>query len=141
MIQNDKFKRQKIVFSTEIKLSHSDFHVNNKYYFNVNILLYFESLYYNNYYNRKVCITKDGELKNCLSLGKTYGKVKHLNTIENIIKTDEFKSLWLVNKDKITVCRDCEFRYICVDNTPLEFKNGEWVKIRPCFYNPYNPNN
>lgn len=28
---------------------------------------------------------------------------------------------------------------MCVDNIPLKYENGEWIKTSPCFYNPYNP--
>lgn len=31
------------------------------------------------------------------------------------IKAKGFKDLWAINKDKILVCQDCEFRYICTD--------------------------
>jgi len=139
VIQNKKLKRQKIIFSNDKKITHSDFHVNSKFYFHVNIMLFFESLHYNNYYNRKVCISKEGYVKNCLSLDKNYGKITLLNKIENIIQADEYKLLWSINKDKIAICKDCEFRYMCVDSTPLEYKNEEWHKVNPCFYNPYNP--
>lgn len=141
VIKNNTVERQKIVLSKEKKTAHSDFYVNGKFYFNVNIMLFFESLNFNNYYNRKVCINKLGEVKNCLSLEKSFGKVTNLNTIKDIVQTDSFQSLWFINNDKIEVCQDCEFRYMCVDNTPIKNNKGKWLKIRPCFYNPYNPNN
>ena len=40
VLKDNKIERQKIVFSSEMKEKHSDFHVNNKYYFKVNITLF-----------------------------------------------------------------------------------------------------
>lgn len=141
VLKDMKYERQKIVFSTEMKEKHSDFHVNNKFYFKVNITLYCESVLFNNYYNRKVCITKEGEIKNCLSLERSFGNVNNFDSIYKIISTDEFQLLWHINHDKIKICQDCEFRYMCVDNTPLRYENGEWIKTSHCFYNPYKPDN
>ncbi len=36
------------------------------------------------------------------------------NTI-NIVQSLEFQQLWHLNKDKINVCKDCQYRYMCPD--------------------------
>ena len=48
-------------------------------------------------------------------------------------------SFWEVNKEKVEVCKDCEFRYACDDCRPLaEGETGNlYAKYPRCLYNPY----
>jgi len=46
--------------------------------------------------------------------------------------------LWLIHKDLIDVCKDCEFRHMCVDSRlPIQRINGSWYHKTECNYNPY----
>lgn len=130
-------RRQNLVSTTEAKKVHSDFFQNGTNYFNVNIELFFESQLFNTYYNRKVSVSKTGEIKNCLALDKTYGNTA-THKLEDIVKSDGFRELWYARKDEIASCNMCEFRHMCVDNSPLRSENGQWVKQKECFYDPYS---
>ncbi len=49
-----------------------------------------------------------------------------------------FKKYWDINKDKIYVCKDCEFRYICTDcRAYVEDPEDILSKPLKCGYNPY----
>jgi len=107
--------------------------------FSVNMPLYTESLHYNTFYNRKVCITVDGDIKNYFTSERSFGNVKK-ESIRDVISQAEFQKYWKVNKDKIAICRDCEFRYMCVDaRIPLRTNSGGYYfdENSKCPYNPY----
>ena len=43
-----------------------------------------------------------------------------------------------MKKDETDVCKDCEFRHMCVDNRlPYERSPNEWYHKIECNYNPY----
>jgi SPASM domain peptide maturase of grasp-with-spasm system len=98
---------------------------------------YLESLKYNTCLNRKLCIDFDGYIKNCPAMEKIFGNIKN-TSLKEAIQTQGFKNLWKVNKDKIDVCKDCEFRYICTDCRCF-IKNKKNIFSQPskCAYNPY----
>lgn len=83
-------------------------------YFRVNIDLFKESLFKNNCLYRKLCIDKNGDIRNCPAMEKSFGNIKSVR-IEDIIQLSDFKKYWYIKKDLIKVYKDCEFRYICHD--------------------------
>ena len=106
-------------------------------YFTVNIPLYTESLCYNNYLNRKVYLDRFGNIKNAPEQTENYGLLSH--NLSSIVNSQKFISLWKVCKDSIHICKDCEFRYMCVDpRVPVnKDHNNLWSFTTPCSYNPY----
>ena len=56
----------------------------------------------------------------------------------NAVADSEFKKVWLINKDQIDICKDCELRYACSDcrayTVDPEKLNSKPVK---CGYDPY----
>jgi len=108
----------------------------NPKYFAVNIQLFVESQKHNTFYNRKIFIDKDGQLKNSFFGNTTFGHIDSIDTCA-IIETPQFQEFWFVEKDKTAVCKDCEFRFMCTDpRIPLK-ENDEWVHTISCRYNPY----
>ena len=66
-----------------------------------------------------------------------YGNIKDCNIID-IVKSSKFQELWKITKDKIEVCKDCEFRYICIDcRYHIDDKNNINSHPAKCKYNPY----
>lgn len=106
-----------------------------------NFNLYLESLNHNSYFNRKLYIGPNGEIKNAPESEEIFGyiqKLKEKNSFTNIIESAKFQKFWNINKDLIDVCRECEFRYMCVDNrTPLQREDGGWYHEEECNYNPF----
>ena len=104
-------------------------------------LLYIESQSYNTYFNRKLYIGSNGEIKNAEESEKIFGYIQNLESSEDlkkIILTSEFQKYWLVKKEIIDICKDCEFRHMCVDNRlPYKRKENEWFHKIECNYNPY----
>ena len=109
----------------------------DKKYFSVNIPNYTESLRHNSCLNRKISIDAQGNIKNCPSMPQSFGNIKDTTLAEALEKSD-FKKYWNINKDKIHVCKDCEFRYICTDcRAYVEDPEDILSKPLKCGYNPY----
>lgn len=106
-------------------------------YFNTNIKLFTEAQKHNTCLNRKISIDVNGEIKNCPSMAKSYGNIKD-TTLQEAIDKPGFKDMWYINKDQVSVCKDCEFRYICTDCRAY-IENPEDIYSKPlkCGYNPY----
>ncbi|MFD2602561.1 hypothetical protein [Flavobacterium suzhouense] len=105
----------------------------------LNYLSYFESLENNIYFNKKIFIGKDGEIKNSY---ETEGVVGHINNddeinLSELLESDEMTKLWHINKEEVAVCRDCEFRRFCVDSRIPVFTDNYWKYNVECAYNPY----
>lgn len=106
-------------------------------YFVSNIESYTESLHYNSCLNRKISIDAQGHIKNCPSMSQSFGNIQDTTLTEALAHPD-FKKTWSINKDKIHVCKDCEFRYICTDcRAYVEDPDDILSKPLKCGYNPY----
>ncbi len=102
-----------------------------------NIHLYMEALFYNTYYNRKLFIGKKGEIKNSFNTSGTSGKLGETKLIE-VVQQPEFQELWNLSKDQTDVCKDCEFRYLCMDRRlPIKRGTNQFYFEKECDYNPY----
>lgn len=109
------------------------------YFFIINMPLFFESQAFHTYFNKKLFIGKNGELKNTPETEAVFGYIDDVDSLEPIVTTKEFTTYWNANKDKCDVCKDCEFRHMCIDNRVPIKRNGkdEWYFNTPCDYNPY----
>jgi SPASM domain peptide maturase of grasp-with-spasm system len=85
----------------------------------------------------KISIDADGNIKNCPSMKESFGNVRD-TTLAEAIEKPGFKKYWDINKDKIHVCKDCEFRYVCTDcRAYVEDPEDILSKPLKCGYNPY----
>lgn len=84
----------------------------------------------------KINICYDGTVTPCIMFqgNKDVLSLKD-ETIEKVLSDNIIKKYWSMGKDKIAVCKDCEYRYFCPDCRPMaRDKNKSSVK---CLYNPY----
>lgn len=96
-----------------------------------------ESMNFNSCLNRKISIDSEGNIKNCPSMAESYGNIRD-TTLAEALEKPGFKKYWDINKDKIHVCKDCEFRYICTDcRAYVEDPDDILSKPLKCGYNPY----
>lgn len=106
-------------------------------YFTRNILVFSESQKHNTYYNRKISIDANGYIKNSSEHEISFGNISD-TPLSEAIETDGFKKYWFVHKEVIDVCKDCEFRHMCVDSAiPIKRANNSWYRSSECNYNPY----
>ncbi len=132
-------------FLEDYRISYSTNYINfqhdcgkiSSHYFSISIDTFFEAKQYNSCLNRKLFIDSNGNIKNCPSSKQIYGNVQD-TTLKSIIENPKFKDIWLINKDKIDVCKDCEFRYMCTDcRCFLKQSNNVYSQPYKCTYNPY----
>jgi radical SAM protein with 4Fe4S-binding SPASM domain len=86
-------------------------------------------------------IGKNGEIKNSPESLTIFGNINEIEKTDDvlrIINSTEFQKYWYVNKDSIDVCKQCEFRHMCVDNRiPKQRNIKEWYMETECNYNPF----
>jgi len=105
--------------------------------FNIHIKSFTESIHHNSCLDRKISIDAEGNIKNCPSMKESFGNIRD-TTLAEAIEKPGFKKYWDINKDKIRVCKDCEFRYICTDcRAYVEDPEDFLSKPLKCGYNPY----
>jgi SPASM domain peptide maturase of grasp-with-spasm system len=104
----------------------------------LNIRLFSESQKHHTYFNRKLYIAADGELKNAPQCDESFGNVMEQDSLRKTIADVAFQKYWRLGKDRIDVCKDCEFRHTCIDSRlPKERIKGKWYHETECNYNPY----
>jgi len=70
-------------------------------------------------------------------MSETYGNIAD-TSIFTALNNANFKKYWNISKSKISVCKDCEFRYVCTDcRAYLENPNNNFSKPLKCGYDPY----
>ncbi len=129
-----------------ILFSKKDFNIgrelfSNSQNFNINISLFSESQKHNTYFNRKLFINSIGEIKNAPECKEIFGNINNLDSkteLKKNIATPRFQKYWHIHKELIDVCKNCEYRHMCVDSRiPLQNENGTWYHEMECPYNPY----
>lgn len=106
-------------------------------YFYSNIKLFSESQSHNSCLNRKISIDVEGNIRNCPSMLLSFGNIKDTKLSEALNHKD-FKKYWNITKDEISICKDCEFRYICTDcRAYIESPEDDYSKPLKCGYCPY----
>lgn len=106
------------------------------YNFDVNIQLFTEAQYYNTFFNKKLIIDSSGNIKPDLFSSEIYANIFSLDSLKNVLSDNSLKKYWHVRKDDILICKDCEYRYMCVDCRTPTFKDGKW-HLPSCSYDPY----
>lgn len=98
-----------------------------------------ESLKFNTSYNKSLYIDQVGNIKRYIDDDLDFGKIEK-EDLKQVILNPKIKEFWRISKDKIKVCKDCEFRYICPDGViPFKEKQSDslYVKKKKCDYDPY----
>ncbi|REC77619.1 grasp-with-spasm system SPASM domain peptide maturase [Chryseobacterium elymi] len=136
----DEFRFNLYFAEEEVKIS-SCGKVDLKY-FNTNISKVTEAVNHNSCLHKKIGIDIDGNIKNCPLMAESFGNINNISLEDALIKPG-FKKYWNLTKDKVEICKDCEFRYVCTDcraYTERNQTNNEGLdtsKPLKCGYDPY----
>jgi hypothetical protein len=96
-----------------------------------------ESYFVNNYLNKRLFIDQNGCFYSSKQTDVCLGDITNLD-ITDVLRSDYLNKLWRLTKDKIDVCKDCDFRRVCIDfRNPTERSKEEWFNQIECSYNPY----
>ncbi|MDR2836826.1 MAG: grasp-with-spasm system SPASM domain peptide maturase [Bacteroidales bacterium] len=130
---NVVFSKKKIDYKNECgQITGLNFRVNN--------FLFTESCSYNNCLHKKISISSKGTFVNCPSLQQEFGNVNKMTSKDllNIVNNNDFRKYWNISKDKIDVCKDCEYRYMCLDcRCFIKDPGNIYSQPAKCSYNPY----
>jgi hypothetical protein len=104
--------------------------------FRIDYINYHQSKYKNNYSYRKIYYCFDTK---CFidSYGKKLFDFNKDYNLEELFYYFE-TGVYTVSKTDLDICKDCEFRHMCVDNRlPYKRSEKEWYHKIECNYNPY----
>lgn len=89
----------------------------------------------------KVCVGADGTIYPCImERSLSYGNVLE-QSLASVLSEDSTIQIRELSKDKIDVCKDCEYRYACHDCRPRALAGMDLpfnAKPRECLYDPYS---
>ncbi|WP_312824779.1 grasp-with-spasm system SPASM domain peptide maturase [Epilithonimonas sp.] len=138
----DKYLNRTITYVEDKIVNKKNCGLISSNYFNSNLETYTLSNNHNSCLYKKISIDSEGNIRNCPSMPQIFGNIKD-TTLEESLNNKDFKKYWNLTKDKIEVCKDCEFRYICTDcraYTERTHENSDGLdtsKPLKCGYNPY----
>jgi radical SAM protein with 4Fe4S-binding SPASM domain len=100
---------------------------------------YEHNLRWNSCWAGKLAITSTGDVMPCvMGRSEVVGNIREA-MLDEILETPRLLYLWGITKDKVAVCQDCEYRYLCGDCRPLAASTnaGDLHGAIPrCTYNP-----
>jgi radical SAM protein with 4Fe4S-binding SPASM domain len=92
----------------------------------------------------KACISESGDIYPCVfSRNQIVGNYLDSGDLQTILDDHKLRQIWRLTKDDISVCQDCEYRYVCFDCRPLSegaadgFASYHTAPYPRCTYNPY----
>lgn len=95
----------------------------------------------NSCWQGKINITCDGYVSPCIMGENFIDKNFNLkrNSLAAILNDYLIPKFWSLSRDKIEICKDCEYRYVCKDCRPMCIENNNiHNRGKLCTYNPYN---
>jgi hypothetical protein len=101
--------------------------------------IYLEAIARNTYFNRKIFLTRDGHVTVGDEKARALGRGKqNARDLQAHLDSLETPAIWLMRKDKVSVCANCELRYMCVDpRVPKQRSDGSYFHESECSYNPF----
>ena len=94
----------------------------------VSVKYFTEAQDHHTYYNKRVCIDWNGNIKNCLLHKKDFGNITDTK-LKELIENSEFTELWSVNPSRIIDYKDDELRYCKFYTQELERVDDYYYKV------------
>jgi radical SAM protein with 4Fe4S-binding SPASM domain len=87
----------------------------------------------------QIAIDTGREIKPCLWWPSDLGNIHDTGKIKDMIISGKFDKYWEMNKDRIEVCSECEYRYNCMDCRIHSHSLNDNFSLKPsfCNYDPY----
>jgi SPASM domain peptide maturase of grasp-with-spasm system len=135
-IKDDAFIASRLNITTQLLVAGNVKEETREANFTVNTDFFSEAMAFHTGLNRKVCIDIKGNIKNHISHETVFGKAG-VDSLSEVTSRLSFQSKWKINNDKIEQCKDCEYRFMCMDNSDVVFREDGIYKKEDCGYNPY----
>lgn len=107
--------------------------------FCTNYSSFYKNKNYNSCWAGKILVCSNGDVLPCvMARDQVLGNIR-CSSLEEIIHGGKTWELWGLSKDRIDTCKDCEYRYACMDCRPTAYAvtNNLYSKNPLCKYNPY----
>lgn len=104
--------------------------------FVINTEFFTEAQQHNTGLNRKVCVDVKGYIKNHLQHKTAFGHVSQ-QRLKTVLELPEFQQKWFYSNDQVEICRQCEYRYMCMDTSDIVVRQGRAFKKNKCGYDPH----
>ena len=108
-------------------------------YLTVNSRFFHQAGQYNPCWRGEIAVATDGSIYPCVfsrtfSLGSLV--TEQLKTVLDRLS----RTYWTITLEQVETCRDCEFRYACMDCRALSINTGKGLYGGPvrCHYDPYH---
>lgn len=108
----------------------------SRHSFVCNLTAFTEAQSFNLGLNKKLSINRFGKIKNYLSHNAEYGDASKENILMYLQNVEILKT-WSISNDEIEICKACQYRYGCVDNSAIVSRNGKFFKDQFCNYDPF----
>lgn len=115
------------------------YRTSNKPFEDVKAKIFFEHAQCNAWFSGHLAVTSYGDI-----LPRPTAREEIIANIQDkdligVFRDEDMFKYWLLTKDEVEICRDCEYRYACVDNRPIERSLSGKLKGRSefCTYDPY----
>ncbi len=108
--------------------------------FNLTLDHYLEGDKHHTFFNRKIFINGDGDIKNAPNTNESFGKMGEINdlkALKKIVINPAFQKYWKIAKNSCDICDVCEYRRICIDNRVPLIRNDRFYFESECNYNPF----
>lgn len=129
--------RFKGVYLVEGSLSVNSCGVVNPSSFKTDIKSFYANSRFNECLKGKVGLDARGNVKNCPSQKKDFGKFGSTG-FKALLASDAFNEMQRIVKDQVQVCKDCVYRYCCTDcRVFLSDPENMFSKPLKCGYDPY----
>ena len=105
----------------------------------VSIELFRKTMYNNTCWGDKICILPNGNVTPCeMESENIQGNITYQNLSEIILGKGGDQAQRLT-KDKVEICKDCEYRYVCSECRAManQLDINKFSKPLTCLYNPY----
>lgn len=97
----------------------------------INPIYFFESQKNNASLNQKIVVDKKGNIKNYINHKDSFGNVNN-KEVETILSDKDFIKIWNIPNDIIETCKECHFRYFCLNFSEIVKKKGKYFKKNYC---------
>jgi radical SAM protein with 4Fe4S-binding SPASM domain len=99
---------------------------------------YCSNQHWNSCWFGKAAITSQGDVLPCVFSREQVAGNLHGHSLASILQ-DGMLPYWQLTRDKVSICRDCEYRYICRDCRPWAYgyTGNLYAKSPTCTYDPY----
>jgi|GEM_PF-5991392 hypothetical protein len=103
--------------------------------FVINKMYFIEAHLYNTFFHKRLFVSKKG----IISLTPLSDRIADISKdpAKEIINRKSIQKYWLIKKDSIETCKECEHRYMCYDSRIPTQENNKWYYMSDCGYNPY----